>query len=57
MPDATAAIAAAVTEFETAGKTVVMVLVDDVRAGLLPQDKVTAVRHLEKSGGARVARR
>jgi P-type E1-E2 ATPase len=77
-----------VTEFETAGKTVVIVLVDgaadtvadltnltgiapvllsgdnpraattlaaevgidDVRAGLLPQDKVTAVRNLENSG-------
>jgi cation-transporting P-type ATPase J len=103
MPDATAAIAAAVTEFEAAGKTVVIVLadgaavgvlaladqlrvgaadtvadltnltgiapvlltgdnpraattlaaevgIDDVRAGLLPQDKVTAVRNLENAG-------
>jgi heavy metal translocating P-type ATPase len=103
LPDAAAAIAAAVTEFEGAGKTVVIVLVDgaavgvlaladqlrvgaadtvadltnltgtapvlltgdnpraattlaaevgidDVRAGLLPQDKVTAVRNLENAG-------
>jgi cation-transporting P-type ATPase J len=103
LPDADAPVAAAVAEWEAAGKTVVIVLVDklavgilaladqlrpgaadtvaelttltgttpvlltgdnpraattlatevgiaDVRAGLLPQDKVTAVRDLENSG-------